>query len=823
MNEKSSDTSSRLNRPTNRVDIGLSVVSLVALAVLIPVLLPIVPESFQLQFNAYALISLAGLLLDLSLLVILFRRHSHSDSTLWFALFIVIGILWSGSEAFERMATTPLGAAFWGDIISGVVCFMPVFFYLFVRSYTNRSRVHIPLWVPVSLIGSGLAMMALLSANNVFALPAISERTLWGYSGPMSPVSIVYIVWAAVLTIGGIVRLIGFFRGSKSVQDRRQSLIFIISSAAVLVVSALTEVLLPMLGVNFIPPLGVLTNSLLALSVIVGIYRYGSFSVGINEIAETVLSTMAGGVLVTDTKYQVEFCNARAAELLSELGQQPIGLNLLAVSGKSLEPARAKWEADLKLHGASSINDLQIGRAGETLTVNLNVTALQTEQSGYIFVFNDISELKKASDDIIAQSAKLELSNKAFQQSQVAMLNLLEDSRVLETELRLEKAGIEKKVTDRTKELQAERESLEAIINGVDFGIYMLNSDLHVTLANKSMQEFYALAMNKPYSLEALDADIHNLADTQADLQEAIKTRQPVRRAEFARGSRIMRSFRSPMFERGGKDSKLLGVINVMQDITESKAAERSRDEFFSIASHELRTPLTAIRGNTSMIIDYYGDQLKDPSLKEMIGDIHDSSIRLITIVNDFLNTSRLEQGKIEFKLEPFEPADLIDEVIKEFKAGDSGAKVPIEPSLQVVPNVLADRDRLKEVLINLIGNAVKFTDAGVITVGLLPDGDNIKFRVTDSGKGIPKESQGLLFRKFQQASNNILTRDNTRSTGLGLYISKLIITGMGGEIVLEKSDAGKGATFAVTLPAAKLATPASHGKIKSAPSKVKS
>ncbi len=800
----------------NQLDIALAMVSIGTLAVLIPVIIPIVPEAFDLKFNAYALISLAGLVLDLSLLAILFRRHSHSESTLWFALFIIIGILWSGSEALERMATTPSGAVFWGDIISGVVCLMPVFFLLFVRSYTNRSKYHIPLWVPVSIIGSGLAMMALLSANSVFMMPSVSERAPWGYVGPLSNVSIVFIVWAAVLTLGAIFRLIAFLRSSTSVTDRRQAIIFIITAAAVLLTSAVTEIILPLIGIRSVPPLGVLTNSLLALSVIIGIYKYGSFSVGIDEIAETVLSTMADGVVVTNADYQVVYCNVRAAELLPELGKQPIGVNLIAVYGNTMAPVRVKWESDLKLQSASIINNLQIDQSAESLTINMSITALKTDQPGCIFVINDVSELKRASDAIKQQSAKLEASNRAFQQSQVAMLNLLEDARALEIELKDEKAGIEQKITERTNELQTERESLKAIINGVDFGIYVLGPDLHVNMVNDPMQKLYAEGLDKPYTLKAFDADAQRFVEPQADIKEAVRTHSPVSRPEYTQGSRTLRSFRSPQYEAGSNPPKLLSVINVLQDITETKAAERSRDEFFSIASHELRTPLTAIRGNTSMIMDYFSDALKDPALKEMIGDIHDSSIRLITIVNDFLNTSRLEQGKIEFKLEPFEPADLIDEVIKEFKAGDTGAKVPIEPSIVAVPSVVADRDRLKEVLINLIGNAVKFTDVGSITVSLAQAGDKIKFSVTDTGKGIPKESQSLLFRKFQQASNNILTRDSTRSTGLGLYISKLMITGMGGEILLEKSAAGKGATFAVTLPAAKPA------KVKAVLNKVK-
>jgi len=221
------------------------VASIVAVAVLVRVIVPIVPEAFNLQFNSYALISLSGFLLDLALYTLLIRRTSHSDATIWFALFIGFGMLWSGSEALERMATSPVGAMYWGDIISGITVFLPTWFYLFVRHYTNRLGVKIHFWIPASIICLSGAMAALLSGNNVFVLPVASERMPWGYVSPSSIVSVVFIAWAAVLTLSAIVKLVGFFRSSTSIQDRRQSMIFIVAATMVLVVSALTEVLLP--------------------------------------------------------------------------------------------------------------------------------------------------------------------------------------------------------------------------------------------------------------------------------------------------------------------------------------------------------------------------------------------------------------------------------------------------------------------------------------------------------------------------------------------------------------------------------------------------
>lgn len=117
------------------------------------------------------------------------------------------------------------------------------------------------------------------------------------------------------------------------------------------------------------------------------------------------------------------------------------------------------------------------------------------------------------------------------------------------------------------------------------------------------------------------------------------------------------------------------------------------------------------------------------------------------------------------------------------------------------MPTVVADKNKFKQVLINLIGNAMKFTKEGGISISLKNEGKFVKILVSDTGVGIPEKNQKLLFRKFQQAESNIFTRDATRGTGLGLYISKLLIEGMGGMLNIERSVVGKGTSFFIILP----------------------
>ncbi len=152
-----------------------------------------------------------------------------------------------------------------------------------------------------------------------------------------------------------------------------------------------------------------------------------------------------------------------------------------------------------------------------------------------------------------------------------------------------------------------------------------------------------------------------------------------------------------------------------------------------------------------------------------MVDEVHNSSVRLIEIVNDFLDTSRLEQGKITFKLQKFSLDRVLEQVLYE------------------MGSVL----REKGLYCNVDEHITKLDSLG----------DHLKVVVSDTGPGIPIENQKLLFHKFQQAGSSLLTRDTTRGTGLGLYISKLLAQGMSGSLRFESSTLGKGTTFSFTLP----------------------
>ncbi len=400
---------------------------------------------------------------------------------------------------------------------------------------------------------------------------------------------------------------------------------------------------------------------------------------------------------------------------------------------------------------------------------------------------------QKVSEKTSELSAQINETNR----TKLAVLNLLED-------VEEEKGKAEGLVLERTKELREEKARLLSSINALSFGFVLANSKDEIILSNPALMSI--LEAQTPLRsihdisevLKAGDSKID--IDIGASCRRCMELKEPVEFKEVSYGKKFLRIQCIPVNE--GEQS--IGYIFLLEDITEAKVMERSRDEFFAVASHELRTPLTAIRGNTDMILTMFADKVTDKDVREMLTDIQDSSVRLITVVNDFLEVSRLEQGKIELKIEKFPLTDIIDKTMRNLKEliRSKGLELVYVPPA-TAPMVNADRGKVEQVLDNLVGNAAKFTKTGTITITTETMEKFVRIRVTDTGDGISEHNQARLFRKFQQAGEDMLARDVSQSTGLGLYISRLIMSNMGGEIGLEKSELGKGSTFYFTLPLA--------------------
>jgi signal transduction histidine kinase len=232
------------------------------------------------------------------------------------------------------------------------------------------------------------------------------------------------------------------------------------------------------------------------------------------------------------------------------------------------------------------------------------------------------------------------------------------------------------------------------------------------------------------------------------------------------------------------------------------KELDKMKDEFVSIASHELRTPMTAIKGYLWMLTNGKHKIELDPQQQDYVERVKASAERLINLVNDMLDVSRIEGGRMEMNIVPGYIENVISGVIAEImpKALEKKITLEFEKPKKQLPKVRIDENRIREVIINLIGNAIKFTETGgKITINAKPQGKMVEISVTDTGRGMAKTDIPKLFQKFGRLEHSFALISETSGTGLGLYITKSLVDLHGGKIWV-KSTLGKGSTFTFSL-----------------------
>ncbi|OGM59236.1 hypothetical protein A2892_05165 [Candidatus Woesebacteria bacterium RIFCSPLOWO2_01_FULL_39_10b] len=501
-----------------------------------------------------------------------------------------------------------------------------------------------------------------------------------------------------------------------------------------------------------------------------------------------IISSMGEGLLVIDNNHNLEMINPVAEELLQVEEKEVIG---------------KRWSeivTTLKNQGVTPIKERSFSKAiskRRTIITQLNDDHYYRTKKGKIF-------------PVISVTAPLITSEGEI----IGAVKVFNDA----TEEKEAKAVIERKVEERTRQLrmardkisqgwlqlQEEKARLTASINNIPLGFFIIDKDHNILILNPSMEEILG-RKDFEWDYNSLRDRLKQGKISLEDLCAHCRTdKSPYGIEEMNFENKILRIISVPIIMP--EKDEVIGSGVLVEDITEAKILERSKDEFFSIASHELRTPLTAIRGNTSLIKEYYWNKFKDKELKGMFNDIHESSERLIEIVNDFLDLSRLEQNRMMFNKETFDLIGMIKDVLVELKLSASlkGLYLNFNPRLKTKVRVIADKERVMQVLINLVGNAIKFSVKGGATLDIAKKGSEVEISIADTGRGISLANQKLLFRKFQQAGESLYTRDTTKGTGLGLYISKLILENMGGKIRLVKSKPKIGSVFAFTLPLAK-------------------
>ena len=373
----------------------------------------------------------------------------------------------------------------------------------------------------------------------------------------------------------------------------------------------------------------------------------------------------------------------------------------------------------------------------------------------------------------------LELSSKEF--------------AVINEKLRSEHDIIEQEVRDRTQELEYERTKLSEIAQHMATGAILLNVQGRPTFVNSAALELLNV---KPEDnvIHVLSQCFPSILVDQKIQESLLGNSATVPEVEL--NNRVF----AVSFVSLRSESNIFGTLIWIDDITSQKLLERAKDQFLAIASHEMRTPLAVIRGNAELLLEE-SSIAKSAELRDETESIIKSAVRLLNIVNDFLDVQNFDQGRIALKIERVDTKALLAETINDLSklATDKGLSLKLVASGEEIPSVYLDPYRLQQIFINLIGNAIHYTSTGGVVVHVERDETTVRILFEDTGIGISPEDQPRLFKKFE--TSNTFLRSREYGSGLGLYISNILTQSMGGTLKLDRSEVGRGSTFSLTLP----------------------
>lgn len=368
--------------------------------------------------------------------------------------------------------------------------------------------------------------------------------------------------------------------------------------------------------------------------------------------------------------------------------------------------------------------------------------------------------------------------------------------------------GLEKKVIqvqERTRQLKEEKSRLLASINSLSLGFIMVDTAGNVIVSNEAVEKFFKPVPEKMVFKNAIE-ELKPGLDLKTQYETVLKEKKVIDIKSVTFGNKYLRIFMAPILFIEGH-SGIIGVVILLEDTTEQELLAESKSNFMAIASHEMRTPLAIIRGDTELLLQSFKPTVKNKKTIGFLSTIRQNSIRLLDILRDFIDVTRLEKNNIEIVKEKFDLEKLTKEIIVDFKNLASQKKLYLKFKKLgggASSMVMADLNKTRQIITNLLSNALHYTDKGGITTtieSVLKERKKfVKITVADTGIGISPENQFMLFQKFSTIKKTFL-HTKEYGSGLGLYISKLLVESMRGTIKLEKSAPGIGSTFSVLLP----------------------
>ncbi len=390
----------------------------------------------------------------------------------------------------------------------------------------------------------------------------------------------------------------------------------------------------------------------------------------------------------------------------------------------------------------------------------------------------ELEELAQNLDEKVKErTGELEGRTKELEELRTALLNILEEVDLARSEA------------------ERERDKTLSIINNFADGLLIFDAENKVSLINPLAQDFLKIRQEDIAQNSILE--LAKLPNFQPLVNVLGKDPREIFRKELSLPENLAIELSTIPIIR---ENKKIGTLVILHNVTREKMIERMKTEFVSLSAHQLRTPLAAIKWTLRMILD--GDLgLITEEQRTFLEKTYQSNERMINLINDLLNVSRIEEGRYLYKPVPVNLEEIVQSLLNSHKEETKRKKLHLEfkkPEKEL-PKIMLDVEKMELAIENLLNNAISYTPSGgQIIISLKEAEKGIEFSIQDTGIGISKEQQGRVFTKFFRGTNAI--KADTEGTGLGLFITKNIIEAHGGKIWFKTKE-GVGTTLHFTLP----------------------
>jgi PAS domain S-box-containing protein len=756
----------------------------------------------QLVYSYHILLPLATLSVALVLAARAWRFHTRPIATTFLVLMSALA-WWSLTVVFEHASLGLSAKIFWVQMSYFGIVTLPTAWLVFTLQYANREK-----W----LTRRNLAILTVLPVltlvmvwtNDVYHL---MWKDIWLDTSLSPPVdAVTHNIWfwvqaiySYLLILLGTLTLLSVFLHSSGIY-RKQVGTMLLATAVPWVAN--------FLYIAGIGPFSVIDPTPLAFAITGAAFLWGLARLQLLDFMpiahDAIFKNITDGVVVLDTQNRVIELNPAAQRIVDRKRSDIIGrpYNMVLPGQAGLLP--------LKPEMAETQGVISLGE-GQTLRYyGISISKITTKQhfSGHLVLLHDdtervkaeveyrervrleteLIERKKAEETLKASEAKF---RNLVENAAVGILTTLPDGRILSAN----KAALEIYGYDSEEEL-TKASILALYVNPGDMEellkliqIRGVAKGFEARMKYKNGTPFWVSLNVITQTTESGDKQFLSIVEDITDRKQAA--------VEL---SRLNAELRSLNLQLEGKVEER--TRQLAEAVTIAEAANKAKSQFLASMSHELRTPLNAILGFSQILNEQYFGSLNEKQV-EYVTDILDSGKHLLSLINDILDLSKIEAGKVELEMSTVNIKELLQNslvMVKE-KALAHGITLNIQTSDSIdTMEIRGDVRRLKQVMFNLLSNAAKFTpDGGSITVEAKRNGTELLVSVSDTGIGITPEEQKKIFKEFYQISSGI--QNKNPGTGLGLAITKNIIEKHGGRIWVESEGLNKGSRFIFTLP----------------------